>query len=108
MAASSDSAPHATARAPGVTVPGTAYRLVRALESEADAHTGQVWIVQHADLGTELVAKILPAGHAMAQHLAPQMLSVEARAQTGLTHPGLVRVVDLTVSAAGEPIFVFE
>jgi serine/threonine-protein kinase len=105
---SSDDAARAGRYPPGTLLPGTVYRLVRPLEAEVDEDTGQVWVAVHSHLEQEVVLKLLPSGHPAAERLVPRMTRLEARAQTGLTHPGLVRVLDIGVTSALEPFFVLE
>ncbi|MBI4917951.1 MAG: serine/threonine protein kinase [Acidobacteria bacterium] len=83
---------------------GTPYRVLGELASGGH---GVVFEVEHRDLGSRAVAKVLRVG--LAKH--PQLvdrLRLEAQALARLEHPNLVAVRDFGKTADGRPFLVME
>ena len=73
----------------------------------ASGSFGDVFIVRHQDLGTELVLKLLKPEFKTHADVV-ERLKVEARIQTHLAHPNLVRVTDFGWARSGQPFLVTE
>lgn len=68
---------------------------------------GDVFVVRHRELGTELVLKLLKPEFRMREDVV-ERLKVEARILTRLAHPNLIRVTDFGWSRGGRPFLVTE
>jgi eukaryotic-like serine/threonine-protein kinase len=83
---------------------GTPYRLVRRLGGRS---SGEVLLVEHWELGREMVAKVLPAGLARDARLLDRV-RLEATTLARLNHPNVVRVSDFRHTADGRPFIIVE
>jgi eukaryotic-like serine/threonine-protein kinase len=68
---------------------------------------GDVFVVRHRELGTELVLKLLKREMSVRAD-AVDRLKVEARILTRLSHPNLIRVTDFGWTHTGQPYLVSE
>ncbi len=68
---------------------------------------GDVFVVRHRELGSELVLKLLKPEFRMREDVV-ERLKVEARILTRLAHPNLIRVTDFGWSRGGRPFLVTE
>jgi eukaryotic-like serine/threonine-protein kinase len=83
---------------------GTSYRLVSRLGAGG---MGEVFVVEHRELGREFVAKVLHAEFASDPRVVDRM-RVERQALGRLNHPNVVSVVDSATLKNGRPFFVME
>ena len=83
---------------------GTSYRLVRPL---AKGGMGEVYVVEHVELGTEAVMKIIHRELAEQAQLSTR-LRIEARTLKRLEHEHLVRVTDFGWTRARRAFLVTE
>lgn len=83
---------------------GTSYRLVRPL---AKGGMGEVYVVEHIELGTQAVMKIIHRDLAEHAHLTTR-LRIEARALKRLEHEHFVRVMDFGWTRAKRAFLVTE
>jgi serine/threonine protein kinase len=67
---------------------------------------GTVWAATNLDLDLAVALKVVNPG-ADREEIAAR-LSMEARAEAKLQHPGIVRVIDLGITDNGEPFLVME
>jgi serine/threonine-protein kinase len=65
-----------------------------------------VWSAYHLELELPVAVKLLRAGASCAR--VAERLRLEARAAARLIHPSIVRVLDVAVTATGEPFIVME
>jgi serine/threonine protein kinase len=87
--------------APGMQLAGTPYLVVRRL---GHGGMGEVYEVEHADLGRRAALKVLHRHHHDRPDLAARLRD-EARISARVRHPNLVEVFDLGVTADGRPYF---
>jgi eukaryotic-like serine/threonine-protein kinase len=80
---------------------GTSYRVLRRI---GRGGMGEVYEVEHVELGRRAALKVLHRHHHDRPDLAAR-LREEARLQARLRHPNLVEVFDLGVTADGRPWF---
>lgn len=73
----------------------------------ASGSFGDVFVVRHRDLGTELVLKLLKPEFKTQEDVV-ERLKVEARILTRVTHPNLIRVTDFGWARSGQPFLVTE
>ncbi len=90
--------------APGASVPGTPYRVIRPLGAGG---MGEVYEVEHELLGARRALKVLLGRYAHRDDLAAR-LRTEARALAKLSHPGIVTVHDLGVAGDGRLFLAME
>jgi serine/threonine protein kinase len=83
---------------------GTRYSVVRPLGSGT---MGEVFLVEHLDLGRRFVAKVLHAKYAEVPDYVAR-LRREGRALGQLRHPNIVAVTDFAETADGRPFIVME
>jgi eukaryotic-like serine/threonine-protein kinase len=88
----------------GQVVPGTSYRVVRLLGSGG---MGQVYEVEHVEIGRRYVLKTLLSTLALRQDLIARMRN-EWRALGRLRHPNIVDVVYAGTTATTIPFYVME
>ena len=88
----------------GAAVEGTPYLVVRKL---GQGGMGEVFEVEHRELGKRCVLKVLHPNHLGRRDLAARMRD-EARSLATLRHPNLVDVFDLGVTRDGRPFFAME
>jgi eukaryotic-like serine/threonine-protein kinase len=93
--------PYAMAIAPGDRLLGTPFVVVRLV---GHGGMGEVYEVEHVELGRRVALKVLHARHADRPDLAARIRD-EARLLAKLRHPSLVDVFDLGVTADGRPWF---
>jgi serine/threonine protein kinase len=86
---------------PGERLKGTPYVVLRQL---GQGGMGEVYEVEHAQLGRRAALKVLHRNHRDRPDLAAR-LREEARLLARLRHPNLVEVFDLGVTADGRPYF---
>jgi len=94
-------APRAVELHAGERLPGTPYVVQRLL---GQGGMGEVYEVEHAQLGRRAALKVLHRNHRDRPDLAAR-LREEARLLARLRHPNLVEVFDLGVTADGRPYF---
>lgn len=83
---------------------GTPYRLIKQL---AKGGMGQIFLVEHRELGRECVAKIIRKKLAQdSQHL--ERVRVEAESLGALRHPNIVKVNNFGLANDGRPFIVME
>jgi len=68
---------------------------------------GEVYLARHAELGTEVAVKLLPAMPLEAAASVRERFAREARLTASVQHPGVVRVLDCDV-AGDHPYLVLE
>jgi eukaryotic-like serine/threonine-protein kinase len=85
----------------GARLAGTPYVIGRLL---GQGGMGEVYEVEHAELGRRLAVKVLHRDHVDRPDLAAR-LREEARQLARLLHPNLVEVTDLGVTTDGRPYF---
>jgi serine/threonine protein kinase len=85
----------------GARLPGTPYVIARFL---GQGGMGEVYEVEHAELGRRAAVKVLHRDHVDRPDLAAR-LREEARQLARLRHPNLVEVFDLGMTADGRPYF---
>jgi len=85
----------------GAALAGTPYRVVRPL---GQGGMGEVYEVEHAELGRRAALKVLHRRHQDRADLAARLRD-EARISARVRHPNLVEVFDLGVTADGRPFF---
>ena len=68
---------------------------------------GEVYLARHAELGTEVALKLLPAMQLEAAASVRERFAREARLTASVQHPGVVRVLDCDV-AGDRPYLVLE
>jgi serine/threonine protein kinase len=83
---------------------GTPYRMLRPLGAGG---MGDVFLVEHVDLGRPLVLKRLQPQHANLPQLVERM-RLEAHALGSLHHPNIVEVTDFRGVADGRPYILME
>lgn len=83
---------------------GTNYRTVSRLGAGG---MGEVFVVEHRELGREFVAKVLHAELASDARVVDRM-RVERQALGRLSHPHIVSVIDSASLSDGRPFFVME
>jgi len=83
---------------------GTHYRLVARIGAGA---MGEVFVVEHRELGRELVAKVLHREFASDPRVVDRM-RVERQSLGRLSHPNIVSVVDSSTVPDGRPFMVME
>jgi eukaryotic-like serine/threonine-protein kinase len=89
---------------PGDVFAGTNYRFVSRIGAGA---MGEVFVVEHRELGRDFVAKVLHPELASDPRVIDRM-RVERQALGRLSHPHVVSVVDSTNLKDGRPFFVME
>ncbi|MFT3774441.1 MAG: serine/threonine-protein kinase [Minicystis sp.] len=94
-------APPPALLAPGERLAGTPYLVVRLI---GQGGMGEVYEVEHADLGRRAALKVLHRDHRDRPDLAARLRD-EARLLARLRHPNLVEVFDLGVAEGGRPYF---
>lgn len=99
--APAEPAPPRLLLAPGERIAGTPYFVVRLV---GQGGMGEVYEVEHAALGKRAALKVLHRDHRDRPDLAAR-LREEARHGARLSHPNLVEVFDLGVTADGRPWF---
>jgi serine/threonine protein kinase len=82
----------------------TAYRVLRRLGAGG---MGEVFLVEHLEIGRKLVAKVLLPELAHRPQAVDRM-RLEAQALGRLNHPNIVSVTDFGTTADGRPFFVTE
>jgi len=82
----------------------TAYRPLRRL---GGGRTGEVHLVEHRFLGRQFALKVLRS-HLLADPQFSNRMRREAKAAASIAHPNVVEMVDLWVSAEGDPCVVME
>ncbi|HMR77708.1 MAG TPA: serine/threonine-protein kinase, partial [Polyangiaceae bacterium] len=93
-----------TPAADGDPLAGTKYRVLSRL---GEGGMGEVYLVEHRVLGTEVVAKLLRPEFAKDAGIVERM-RVEAQSLAALSHRNIVSVTDLGKTAAGRPFYVME
>jgi len=88
----------------GHPVAGTPYVVVRFL---GQGGMGEVYEVEHRELGRRCVLKVLHRNHGGRHDLAARMRA-EARTLAAMRHPNLVDVFDLGVTGDARPFFAME
>ncbi len=83
---------------------GTSYRFVSRIGAGG---MGEVFVVEHRELGRDFVAKVLHAEFASDPRIVDRM-RVERQALGRLNHPNVVSVVDSATLKDGRPFFVME
>jgi len=83
---------------------GTAYRMVRRL---ARGGMGQVYLVEHRELGHECVAKLVHEKLASEPQLL-ERVRIEAESLGTLNHPNIVSVNNFGTTSDGRPFIVME
>jgi serine/threonine-protein kinase len=83
---------------------GTVYHVVRPL---GGGGMGDVFVVEHREIGRHFAAKVLRAELAKNAALV-ERIRVEAQALGRLTHPNIVSVIDFAKTHDGRPFFVME
>jgi eukaryotic-like serine/threonine-protein kinase len=83
---------------------GTSYRLVRVL---ARGGMGQVYLVEHRELGRECVAKLVHEKLANEPQLL-ERVRIEAESLGSLNHPNIVSVNNFGLTLDGRPFIVME
>lgn len=73
----------------------------------ASGSFGDVFVVRHRDLGSELVLKLLKPEFKTQEDVV-ERLKVEARILTRVSHPNLIRVTDFGWARSGQPFLVTE
>lgn len=73
----------------------------------ASGSFGDVFVVRHRDLGTELVLKLLKPEFKTHEDVV-ERLKVEAHILTRITHPNLIHVIDFGWARSGQPFLVTE
>ncbi|XXX75327.1 serine/threonine-protein kinase [Sorangium sp. So ce134] len=92
------------ALAEGESLPGTPYVVVRLL---GQGGMGEVYEVEHRELGRRFAVKLLHRSHAGRGDLSARMRA-EARSIARLRHPSLPEVFDLGALDGGRPYFAME
>lgn len=90
--------------ADGDPLAGTKYKVLGRL---GEGGMGEVYLVEHRVLGTEVVAKLLRPEFAKDAGVVERM-RVEAQSLAALSHRNIVSVTDLGKTAAGRPFYVME
>jgi len=85
-------------------LPGTPYRLVRAI---GHGSGGVVWEAEHVELGRLVALKVFAAEHTSSQ-ASFDRFRCQARAMAGLAHPHLVQVLDFGRSRDGRVFLAME
>jgi serine/threonine protein kinase len=98
---STDLAPPPAILRPGERLAGTPYLAVRLV---GQGGMGEVYEVEHAELGRRAAVKVLHHQHVDRPDLAARLRD-EARLSARLVHPNLVEVFDLGVTEDGRPWF---
>ncbi|AUX47413.1 protein kinase [Sorangium cellulosum] len=88
----------------GASLPGTPYVVVRLL---GQGGMGEVYEVEHRELGRRFAVKVLHRSHAGRRDLAARLCD-EARAIARLRHRSLPEVFDLGATAEGRAYFAME
>ncbi|MGK3999497.1 serine/threonine-protein kinase [Sorangium sp. So ce1024] len=88
----------------GESLPGTPYVVLRLL---GQGGMGEVYEVEHRELGRRFAVKVLHRSHAGRLDLSARMRA-EARAIARLRHRSLPEVFDLGATAGGRPYFAME
>jgi serine/threonine-protein kinase len=83
---------------------GTPYRLIRRL---ARGGMGQVYLIEHRELGRECVAKLIHERLASEQQLL-ERIRIEAESLGTLNHPNIVSVNNFGTTQDGRPFIVME
>ena len=83
---------------------GTPYRLIRRL---ARGGMGQVYLIEHRELGRECVAKLVHERLASEQQLL-ERIRIEAESLGTLNHPNIVSVNNFGTTKDGRPFIVME
>lgn len=100
--------PLATPQSPEIEISdpfeGTAYRMVRRL---ARGGMGQVYLVEHRELGHECVAKLVHEKLASEPQLL-ERVRIEAESLGTLNHPNIVSVNNFGTTSDGRPFIVME
>ncbi|WP_438016137.1 serine/threonine-protein kinase [Sorangium sp. So ce315] len=88
----------------GESLPGTPYVVLRLL---GQGGMGEVYEVEHRELGRRFAVKVLHRSHAGRLDLSARMRA-EARSIARLRHPNLPEVFDLGATAGGRTYFAME
>src|SRR5262245_45830933 len=83
---------------------GTAYRVIRRIGLGG---SGEVFLVEHEELGRKFVAKILRRRHSGDDEQIKR-LRREALVLARLDHPNIVAVSDFGFTADGRPFFIMQ
>ncbi len=83
---------------------GGKYRIERVL---GEGGMGAVYLAENLDIGRKVAIKLLHAKFDAESEVA-RRFRLEARAAAAIGHPGIVDVLDLGVTDAGEPFIVME
>ncbi len=89
----------------GEDLSSSSYRVVRRL---AKGGMGEVFVVEHKELGTELVMKVIRSQLPEFEEELTRRLRTEARMMVAMTHVNLVRVTDFGFTRSGRAYLVTE